>query len=82
MAPPEEATDLKSKGNKCFSKHEWLNAIDFYTQAIDLYDQDPSYYCNRAQVILSDRYPVHRCGADHLPRIGQHQVGAIWVCDC
>ncbi len=53
MAPPQEASELKAKGNKCVSNHEWLNAIDFYTKAIDLYDQDSTYYCNRAQVILS-----------------------------
>ena len=82
MAPPEEATDLKTKGNKCFSKHEWLNAIELYTKAIELYDQDPSYYCNRAQVVLSDQYPVYRCGADHVAWIGQYQVRTVWVCYC
>lgn len=51
MAPPQEANELKAKGNRCVSSHEWLNAIDFYTKAIDLYNQDPTYYCNRAQVI-------------------------------
>ncbi len=55
MAPPQEATELKAKGNKCVSSHEWLQAIDFYTKAIEIYDQDSTYYCNRAQVILS--YP-------------------------
>ena len=52
MAPKEESVELKAKGNKYFASHEWLNAIDTYTKAIELYDQDPSYYCNRAQVIL------------------------------
>lgn len=52
MALSEEANELKFKGNNCFSRHEWLNAIEFYTKAIDLHDQDPSYYCNRAQVNL------------------------------
>ena len=51
MAPKEESAELKAKGNKYFASHEWLNAIDSYTKAIDMYDQDPSYYCNRAQVI-------------------------------
>lgn len=50
MAPKEESVEMKAKGNKYFASHEWLNAIEFYTKAIDLYDQDPSYYCNRAQV--------------------------------
>lgn len=51
MAPKEESAELKAEGNKYFASHEWLNAIDSYTKAIDMYDQDPSYYCNRAQVI-------------------------------
>lgn len=51
MAPKEESAELKAKGNKYFASHEWLNAIDSYTKAIEMYDQDPSYYCNRAQVI-------------------------------
>jgi hypothetical protein len=46
----EAATALKVKGNKAFSQHDWLAAIDFYTQAIEKNDQDPSFYCNRAQV--------------------------------
>lgn len=50
MGAQEEAAKLKAQGNKCFASHEWLDAIDYYTKAIDLYDQDPSYYCNRAQV--------------------------------
>ena len=51
MGAQEEAAKLKAQGNKCFASHEWLDAIDYYTKAIDLYDQDPSFYCNRAQVI-------------------------------
>ncbi len=51
MTPKDESVDLKAKGNKCFASHEWLNAIDYYTKAIEMYDQDPSYYCNRAQVV-------------------------------
>lgn len=50
MGAQEEAAKLKAQGNKCFASREWLDAIDYYTKAIDLYDQDPSYYCNRAQV--------------------------------
>ena len=48
-APPE-AVELKLKGNKAFASHDWLGAVDFYTQAIDKYDQDASFFCNRAQV--------------------------------
>lgn len=54
MAPKEESAKLKAEGNKYFASHEWLNAINSYTKAIEMYDQDPSYYCNRAQVILPE----------------------------
>ncbi len=46
----EAATALKVKGNKAFAQHDWPTAIDFYTQAIEKNDKDPSFYCNRAQV--------------------------------
>ncbi|EFR00729.1 serine/threonine-protein phosphatase 5 [Nannizzia gypsea CBS 118893] len=46
----EAATALKLQGNKCFAQHDWPAALDFYTQAIELYDKEPSFYCNRAQV--------------------------------
>lgn len=50
MASIEEANALKQKGNKAFAGHDWLEAVDFYTQAIEKNGQDPSFFCNRAQV--------------------------------
>lgn len=52
MATPdkEAATALKLQGNKAFVSHDWIQALDFYSKAIEKYDQDPSFYCNRAQV--------------------------------
>lgn len=51
MATPEEqATELKNKGNKAFSAHNWPSAIDFYSKAIELHDKDPAFWSNRAQV--------------------------------
>lgn len=47
---PEAANALKVKGNAAFAKHDWPTAIDFYTQAIDQYDKEPSFFSNRAQV--------------------------------
>lgn len=49
-AEVEAATALKVKGNKAFAEHDWPGAIDLYTQAIEKYDKDPSFWCNRAQV--------------------------------
>lgn len=46
----EAATALKVQGNKAFAEHEWPAAVDFYTQAIDKYDREPSFFSNRAQV--------------------------------
>jgi serine/threonine-protein phosphatase 5 len=46
----EAATALKAKGNKAFAEHDWPSAINFYTQAIEKYDKDASFYSNRAQV--------------------------------
>lgn len=47
----EEAVALKNEGNKAFAAHDWLGAIDLYTKAIELDDQKPTYYSNRAQVL-------------------------------
>lgn len=47
---PEAANALKLKGNAAFAKHDWPTAIDFYTQAIEQYDREPSFFSNRAQV--------------------------------
>jgi hypothetical protein len=52
MASPdfEAATALKQEGNKAFAARDWVTAANFYTQAIEKYDRDPSFFCNRAQV--------------------------------
>lgn len=48
----EEAVALKEKGNEAFKQHDWPTAIEFYTKAIESYDQEPSFYTNRAQVCV------------------------------
>jgi serine/threonine-protein phosphatase 5 len=45
-----EATELKNKGNAAFKKQDWPAAVEWYTKAIEAYDQEPSFYTNRAQV--------------------------------
>ncbi|KAB5563395.1 serine/threonine-protein phosphatase 5 [Coniochaeta sp. 2T2.1] len=53
MATPQErAVALKNEGNKAFAAHDWPKAIDFYTQAIELDDKQPTFYANRAQAYL------------------------------
>jgi serine/threonine-protein phosphatase 5 len=49
----EEAIALKNKGNDSFRNQDWPQAIDLYTQAIEKYDKEPSFYTNRAQVCIS-----------------------------
>lgn len=48
-SPEEKAVDHKNEGNKFFAAHDWVNAIDCYTKAIELDDKQPTYYSNRAQ---------------------------------
>ena len=50
MPSSDDATALKLKGNAAFASHDWIKAVDYYSQAIEANDQDPSFYCNRAQV--------------------------------
>lgn len=50
MGSVEDALALKEKGNKAFSEHDWPNAIEYYTQAIEANPNEASFYCNRAQV--------------------------------
>ena len=50
MASPEDALVFKQKGNTAVANHEWLEAVDFYTRAIDINSQDATFFCNRAQV--------------------------------
>lgn len=52
MVGIEEANEFKKKGNEAFREHDWLNAVEFYTKAIEANDTDPSFYCNRAQVFM------------------------------
>ena len=58
MGTLAEATELKNKGNEAFKKQDWPAAVDWYTKAIDVYDKEPSFYTNRAQVGI-------RCIAPH-----------------
>ncbi|MBE3050007.1 hypothetical protein IMZ48_47400 [Candidatus Bathyarchaeota archaeon] len=51
MATSEaQATAFKNDGNKAFLAHDWPKAIELYTKAIELNDQDPTFFSNRAQV--------------------------------
>jgi hypothetical protein len=58
MTAQEEATALKNKGNDAFKAQDWATAVEFYAKAIDLYDEEPSFYTNRAQVRFLTLHPV------------------------
>ena len=70
MPAGEEALALKKKGNEAFSKHEWLNAVDFYTKAIESYDSDPVFFSNRCQVgqMLTGKCSRPGCSYDNYRR--------------
>jgi serine/threonine-protein phosphatase 5 len=46
----EQATAFKNDGNKAFAAHDWQKAIKLYGKAIELNENEPTYYTNRAQV--------------------------------
>ncbi|KAI9746541.1 MAG: hypothetical protein M1818_000254 [Claussenomyces sp. TS43310] len=57
MTKTGEDVALKNQGNKAFAAHDWPTAIDFYTKAIELNSNEPTYYSNRAQAnIKSEAY--------------------------
>lgn len=77
----EEATALKNKGNDAFKNKEWPKAIDFYSQAIDKYDKEPSFYTNRAQVRISSQILLPVLSTDSFKQ-GSHSTRGIRICCC
>ena len=49
MTTQEQAVALKNEGNKAYAAHDWNKAIELYTKALELNDQDPVFWSNRAQ---------------------------------
>ena len=46
----KEAAGLKQKGNECFKKRDYLNAIEMYTKALELDKSNKALWLNRALV--------------------------------
>ena len=67
MGDKELAIELKNKGNAAFKAHDWPTALDFYTKAIEKYDQEPSFYTNRAQVGSLTAAREHSFTSVHRP---------------
>ncbi|KAL3474527.1 hypothetical protein BJX99DRAFT_248173 [Aspergillus californicus] len=75
----EAATALKTQGNKAFSSHDWPTAIDFYTQAIEKYDKEPSFFCNRAQAqIKLEAYGYAIADATKALELDGTYIKAYW----
>ena len=47
------ATELKEEGNQLYAKGNTTEAIDRYTQALELNPKDHIVFCNRSQAYLS-----------------------------
>lgn len=81
MSSPEAeaATALKLQGNKAFAQHDWHTAVDFYTKAIEKYDKDPSFFCNRAQAhIKLEAYGYAIADATKAIELDPGYVKAYW----
>ncbi|KAF2711182.1 serine/threonine-protein phosphatase-like protein 5 [Pleomassaria siparia CBS 279.74] len=77
--PPADAIELKNKGNEAFKKQDWAGAVAFYTQAIDKFDQEPSFYTNRAQAnIKLESYGLAIIDADKAIEIDPNNVKAYY----
>lgn len=48
----KEAVEFKEKGNTLVKIKEFEPAIEMYSRAIELFDQDPVFYSNRSQAYL------------------------------
>ncbi|KAK7582459.1 hypothetical protein V9T40_013904 [Parthenolecanium corni] len=48
----EKSLYEKERGNSCVAKKEWTDAIHHYTEAINCFSKDATFYCNRALCFL------------------------------
>lgn len=79
MVADEEAVALKNKGNEAFKKKDWPAAIDFYTQAIDVNPNEPSFYSNRAQAnIKLEAYGYAVADATHAVELDSNFAKAYY----
>ncbi|KAF2491744.1 serine/threonine-protein phosphatase-like protein 5 [Lophium mytilinum] len=78
-AAQEEALAFKNKGNDAFRKQDWIEAIEFYSKAIDAYSEDPSFYTNRAQAyIKTEMYGLAIADADSAIALDPENVKAFY----
>ena len=51
----QQAIDFKNKGNEAFKAHKYEEAIQFFTQAIQLNPNDHVFYSNRSGAYLNNK---------------------------
>ncbi|KAJ5099804.1 Serine/threonine-protein phosphatase [Penicillium argentinense] len=80
MASDKEAANaLKLQGNKAVTSHDWPMALDFYNQAIEKYDQEPSFFCNRAHAqIKLEAFGFAVADATSALELDPNYVKAYW----
>jgi hypothetical protein len=74
-----QAIALKEKGNDAFKKHDYPTSVDFYSKAIERYDQEPSFFTNRAQVCRPTGPTWSRAlQLAYIGGAGPHSTRSIW----
>ena len=53
---PSQASQLKQKGNDCFSKDNFFQAIAYYNEALKVSPQTSVLYANRAAALLRRKW--------------------------
>lgn len=75
----EEAVKLKDEGNAFLKEHKFHQAIESYTKAIELDNQNPIFYSNRAQVhIKLEEYGLAIADCDAAIAIDHEFVKAYY----
>ncbi|XP_018790490.1 PREDICTED: RNA polymerase II-associated protein 3 isoform X2 [Bactrocera latifrons] len=75
----KQANEIKDKGNKYVKLGEYEKAINEYTNAIDIFPEDPIYFCNRALCYLKlERYNECIEDCEHAIEIDSLSVKAYY----
>ncbi|CAH6719319.1 serine/threonine-protein phosphatase T [[Candida] jaroonii] len=79
MDAKEQAIKLKDQGNKCLKELKFDDAIDCYTKAIELDDQNAVFYSNRAQVhIKLENYGLAIADCDNALKVDPNMMKAYY----
>lgn len=78
--PKEQAIAAKNEGNKAFAAHDWVKAVACYDKAIELYDEEPTFYTNRAQVRQCGPASAVLCGLSRALRKPQRSCPLTRAC--